>query len=101
MTESREILHQLLKSTIARPKVSSLQFLIFIDQLISEEVLRLLELGALLSGKKGGADFSENDVDGGCESVCVGCEEDYLIAMAYIAEQTTFKRVVDLSILNI
>ena len=72
MTESRENLHQLLKSTIARPKVSSLQFLIFIDQLISEEVLRLLELGALLSGKKGGADFSENDVDGGCESVCVG-----------------------------
>jgi hypothetical protein len=33
--------------------------------------------------------------------VSVNCEEDYLIAMAYIAEQYTFKRQLDLDKLNI
>jgi len=40
-------------------------------------------------------------VDGAFKTVNVSCEEDYLIAMAYIAEQLTFKRTIDLERLNI
>ena len=39
--------------------------------------------------------FDEDQVDGGVESVSVNNEEDYLIAMIYIAECLTFKRPID------
>jgi hypothetical protein len=40
-------------------------------------------------------------VDGGLKQVCCNCEEDYLVAMAYIAEQFTFKRTIDLERFNV
>ena len=74
--------------------------LIFLDQVISEEILNLLENAAHLSTRKG-VRFNEDDVDGGVESVCVECEEDYLIAMLYIAECYTFNRGIDLETFNL
>jgi len=68
--------------------------------MISEEILHLLDIASKISLKKD-VSFSENEVDGGVESVCVESEEDYLIAMMYIAECYTFNRVIDLEILNI
>lgn len=68
--------------------------------MISEEILHLLEIASKISQKKD-VSFSENEVDGGVESVCVESEEDYLIAMMYIAECYTFNRAIDLEILNI
>jgi hypothetical protein len=46
-------------------------------------------------------DFDVDNIDGGIESVCVQCEEDYLIAMAYIGECFTFKRAIDLQTFNL
>ena len=63
--------------------------------MISEEILNLLENASKFSSKKG-INFDVNAIDGGVESVGVTCEEDYLIAMCYIAECFTFKRSVDL-----
>lgn len=40
-------------------------------------------------------------VDGGLNSVCVTCDEDYLIAMVYIADCLTFKRGIDLECLDV
>ena len=62
-------------------------FLIFdicasVDLNISEEILSLLEVAFKLKEEV----FSQEDVDGGCQTVCVENEEDYLVAMAYIAE---------------
>lgn len=71
------------------------QSLSFLDQAISEEILNLLENAAKLTTKKGVL-FNEDQVDGGVETVSVECEEDYLIAMMYIAECFTFNRTVDL-----
>ena len=45
--------------------------------------------------------FDESMVDGGINSVCVTCDEDYLIAMVYIADCLTFKRNVDLECFNV
>lgn len=43
-----------------------------------------------------GEEFDIDMVDGGTSEVCVTCEEDYMIAMAYVAECHTFKREVNL-----
>lgn len=59
-----------------------------------------METSAHLSTKKG-VHFDADAIDGGVESVCVSCEEDYLIAMAYIAECFTFKRTIDLETFNL
>ena len=64
---------------------------------ISYQVVKILESAA----KHTGDDFEENDVDGGIQSVCVACEEDYLIAMAYIADCYTFNRNIDLETFNV
>jgi hypothetical protein len=40
-------------------------------------------------------------VDGGLNSVCVTCDEDYMIAMVYIADCLTFKRNIDLECFNV
>lgn len=48
-----------------------------------------------------GSHFDFNAIDGAIESVCVQHEEDYLIAMAYIAECLTFKRGIDLECFNV
>ena len=45
--------------------------------------------------------FDESMIDGGLKQVSCGCEEDYLVAMAYIAEQFTFKRAIDLERFNV
>lgn len=68
--------------------------------MISEEILNLLENAASLTTKSGVV-FNEDVVDGGVESVSVECEEDYLIAMLYIAECFTFNRSVDLETFNL
>lgn len=65
--------------------------------MISEEILNVLDLASKLSN----GSFNENEVDGGVETICVQCEEDYLIAMAYIAECFTFKRNIDLETFNL
>ena len=65
--------------------------------MISEEVLSILDIAARLNGRT----FNDADIDGGVESVCVSCEEDYLVAMAYIAECNTFRRNIDLEAFNL
>lgn len=41
-------------------------------------------------------EFDVEMVDGGTSEVCVTCEEDYMVAMAYVAECHTHKRDIDL-----
>jgi len=50
---------------------------------------------------KDGVEFNDGMVDGGLNAVCVTCEEDYMIAMVYIADCHTFKRNVDLETFNL
>jgi hypothetical protein len=40
-------------------------------------------------------------VDGGLNSVCVTCDEDFMIAIVYIADCLTFKRNIDLECFNV
>ena len=65
--------------------------------MISDEVVNIFENAARCNGD----DFQEDDVDGGIQSVCVACEEDYMIAMAYIADCCTFSRNIDLETFNV
>ena len=60
--------------------------------MISDEVVNIFENAAKFNNNE----FQEDDVDGGIQSVCVSCEEDYMIAMAYIADCFTFNRNIDL-----
>ena len=41
-------------------------------------------------------EFDIEMVDGGTCEVCVSCEEDYMVAMGYVADCHTYKRVVNL-----
>ena len=41
-------------------------------------------------------EFDIEMVDGGTCEVCVSCEEDYMVAMGYVAYCHTYKRVVNL-----
>ena len=41
-------------------------------------------------------EFDVENVDGGTSEIFVSCDEDYMIAMAYIADCHTYKRDVDL-----
>ena len=43
-----------------------------------------------------GQDFDIDMVDGGTSEVCVHAEEDYMIAMAYVADCHTYNREVEL-----
>jgi hypothetical protein len=46
-------------------------------------------------------DFSEDQIDGGVEGVCVDKEEDMLVAMCHIAECMTFNRPIDFEMFNV
>lgn len=60
--------------------------------MISEEVMKIFTNCA----KSFGEEFNAEMVDGGTCEVCVSCEEDYMVAMAYVADCHTYKREVNL-----
>ena len=68
-----------------------------VAEAISDEVVNIFENASKFTN----ADFHEDDVDGGIQSVCVSCEEDYMISMAYIADCFTFNRNIDLETFNV
>ena len=73
-------------------------FLLFlIADMISEEVMKLFTNVAAFFGQE----FDIEMVDGGTCEVCVACEEDYMVAMAYIADCHTFRREVCLEKFNV
>ena len=45
--------------------------------------------------------FSEDQIDGGVEGVCVGEDEDMLVAMCHIAECLTFNKQIDVETFNV
>jgi hypothetical protein len=45
-------------------------------------------------------EFSEENVDGGVEGICVSREEDMLVAICFVAECHTFNKSVELDIFN-
>ena len=45
--------------------------------------------------------YNAENIDGGVELVNITCEEDYLIAMTFVAECFTFNKEVDLNIFNL
>lgn len=65
--------------------------------MISDEVMRIFKSCAKYRGKP----FSEEDIDGGTSEVCVSCEEDYLVAMAYVADCHAFYREVNLETFDV
>ena len=65
---------------------------VFVADMISEEVIKIFTNCAKFFGE----DFSEEDVDGGTCEICVDCEEDYMVGMAYVADCHTYKREVNL-----
>lgn len=46
-------------------------------------------------------EFNEDQIDGGVEGVCVGRDEDMLVAVCHIAESITLNRPVDMEIFNL
>lgn len=60
--------------------------------MLSEEVMNILTNRALYFGE----DFDIDMVDGGTSEVCVSCDEDYMVAMAYVADCHTFQKEVNL-----
>jgi hypothetical protein len=64
---------------------------------ISTEVINIF--GAVASATD--QEFNEQMVDGGLNSVCVTCDEDFMIAIVYIADCLTFKRNIDLECFNV
>lgn len=60
--------------------------------MISEEIVSMFTNAA----KFVGTEFNQDMVDGGTSEVCVTCEEDYMVAMAYVADCHTYKREVNL-----
>ena len=59
-----------------------LMSLLCLDHDISDMVLHMMDLASQLLQ----VDFSEDQIDGGIEGVCVTKDEDMLVAMCYIAE---------------
>ena len=45
-------------------------------------------------------EFSEDQIDGGVEGVCVDKDEDMIVAVCYVAEQITFNRMPDMEVFN-
>jgi len=60
--------------------------------MISEEVMKIFTNCAKFFGEE----FDIEMVDGGTSEICVDCEEDYMVGMAYIADCHTYKREVNL-----
>lgn len=46
-------------------------------------------------------DFNEDQIDGGVEGICVGRDEDMLVAMCYIAECLSLNKTMDLDTFNV
>lgn len=46
-------------------------------------------------------EFNEDQIDGGVEGVCVGNEEDMMVAMCYVAECLTFNKPIDMEMFNV
>ena len=44
-----------------------------------------------------GEDLDVDQVDGGSFEICVDCEEDYMVVMAYVASCHPFNRVLNLA----
>lgn len=65
--------------------------------LISNECVTIFEHAAVFKDEE----FNDEEVDGGIQEVCVDCEEDYLVSMAYIADCYTYNRVIDLETFNV
>ena len=60
--------------------------------MISEEVMKIFTNIALYQGEE----FDVEQIDGGTSEVAVTCEEDYMVAMAYVADCHTFDREINL-----
>jgi len=60
--------------------------------MISEEVMKIFTNCSKFFSEP----FDGSMVDGGTCEVCVSCEEDYMVAMAYVADCHTYKREVNL-----
>ena len=60
--------------------------------MISEECMKIFAHCANFYGEE----FDIEMVDGGTCEIPVSCEEDYMVAMAYIADCHTYKREVSL-----
>ena len=76
-------------------RISSLLYN-FIDHDISDTVLHMMELASQIHDLA----FSEEQIDGGVEGVCVSGDEDMLVAQCYIAECLTFNKVIDMETFN-
>ena len=74
------------------PFLRLLAFYVSVADMISEEVLKIFTCCASYFGEQFNADM----VDGGTHEVCVRCDEDYMVAMAYVADCHTYKREVNL-----
>ena len=65
--------------------------------MISEEVMKIFTNIALYFGEE----FDIEMIDGGTSEIAVTCEEDYMVAMAYVADCHTFAREVNLETFSI
>ncbi len=54
-----------------------------------------------LASQMRGLTFSEDQIDGGVEGICVSNEEDMLVAMCYVAECLTFGRPIEMEFFNV
>ena len=48
-----------------------------------------------------GEEFDVEQIDGGTSEVAVTCEEDYMVAMAYVADCHTFDREINLELFDV
>ena len=65
--------------------------------MISEEVMKIFTNIALYQGEE----FDVEQIDGGTSEVAVTCEEDYMVAMAYVADCHTFDREINLELFDV
>jgi hypothetical protein len=72
-------------------------YLISIDHDISDSVLHIMDLASHIID----INFAEDQIDGGVEGVCVGRDEDMLVAMCHVAECLTFNRPIDFEVFNV
>lgn len=67
-----------------------------LDHDISDIVLQVFDLASQMRGLT----FSEDQIDGGVEGICVSTEQDMLVAMCHIAECLTFGRPIEMEFFN-
>ena len=71
--------------------------IVSIDHDISDMVLHMMDLASQIIE----IDFSEDQIDGGVEGICVSRDEDMLVAMCHIAECLTFNKEIDMETFNV